>query len=130
MRDEKIDRLHYIQQILAGVYPNGLTWKELADKVADRTLEKPPCKRTLIRDIQLLERQGYDIHEERADRKTVLSLAPQDKTDKLPITDIQLLGLSIAQEMMERCVEPFSGTEFGHYGTILSASTGRHAATF
>jgi len=95
-------------QVLRGAYPGELTYPELARGIARITLDSAPAKRTMIRDIERLRRQGFDISTKMRGRFQMISLSPDKQTQAVPISDIQLLGLSLAQEMME----PLRGTVF------------------
>jgi len=108
MRDETLDRLHLTVQVLRDAYPGRITYQELSRRIAEATREKGPAKRTMIRDLERLERQGFDIHLEMDGRHQTISLAPDQRQQATPISDIQLLALSLAQEMME----PLRGTVF------------------
>lgn len=108
MREELLDRLSYIVQILGSAHPKELTYAELARRITEITRDREPTKRTLLRDIERLQRQGFDIHAVQRGRYTMLSLAPDEQRQSIPISDIQLLALSLAQELLE----PLRGTVF------------------
>ncbi len=108
MRDDTLDRLYLVVQVLRNAYPGRITYPELSHRIADITLEKGPAKRTMIRDLQRLQRQGFDIHLEMDGRNQTISLSPDKRQEATPISDIQLLALSLAQELME----PLRGTVF------------------
>jgi len=108
MRDETLERLYYTIQVLQNAYPGELTYQDLSWEISEITREKGPAKRTMIRDIERLQRQGYDIHLRMEGKFQMISLAPGEKDSDLKITDIQILGLSLAQELME----PLRGTVF------------------
>jgi len=101
MRDETLERLYFMVQVLKNAYPGELTYQDLSWEISEITGEKGPAKRTMIRDIERLQRQGYAINLRMEGKYQMISLLPGDRDSDLKITDIQILGLSLAREMME-----------------------------